>query len=56
MDLTSPVPGITNLEPVCPDLDRPSDKTFDHLPAYKFRDQFKFYKPEKALKDVSMKI
>jgi hypothetical protein len=52
IDLTTTVPGISNLEPVCPEIDGDSEKTLDDLPAFKFKDQFKFYKPETALKNV----
>uniref|UniRef100_A0A914CV44 Uncharacterized protein n=1 Tax=Acrobeloides nanus TaxID=290746 RepID=A0A914CV44_9BILA len=51
IDLTTTVPGISNLEPVCPEIDGDSEKTLDDLPAFKFKDQFKFYKPETALKN-----
>uniref|UniRef100_A0A158R5W3 Tetratricopeptide repeat protein 17 n=1 Tax=Syphacia muris TaxID=451379 RepID=A0A158R5W3_9BILA len=50
MDLSAPVPALAGLEPVCPELDKPSPlKTFDHLPAYHLRDQFIFYKAEIGL-------
>ncbi|VDM50394.1 unnamed protein product [Toxocara canis] len=52
MDLSNPAPAIAGFEPICPDLDAPSPlRTFDHLPAYHLREQFIFYKPEKALTD-----
>lgn len=53
MDLNMAVPALAGLEPVCPELDEPSPvRTLDHLPAYHLRDQFIFYKPEKALTDA----
>uniref|UniRef100_A0A914ZLD2 Tetratricopeptide repeat protein 17 n=2 Tax=Parascaris univalens TaxID=6257 RepID=A0A914ZLD2_PARUN len=53
MDLSNPAPAIAGFEPNCPDLDEPSPlRTFDHLPAYHLREQFIFYKPEKALTDA----
>ncbi|VDK47979.1 unnamed protein product [Anisakis simplex] len=53
MDLSNPAPEIAGFEPNCPDLDKPSPlRTFDHLPAYHLREQFIFYKPEKALTDA----
>uniref|UniRef100_A0AAF5CPU1 Neurotransmitter-gated ion-channel ligand-binding domain-containing protein n=1 Tax=Strongyloides stercoralis TaxID=6248 RepID=A0AAF5CPU1_STRER len=56
LDLNMVVPGIANLEPVCPGIENDksdiSKLTLDYLPAFLFRDQFYFYKPEKALKDT----
>uniref|UniRef100_A0A0N4ZXG8 TPR_REGION domain-containing protein n=1 Tax=Parastrongyloides trichosuri TaxID=131310 RepID=A0A0N4ZXG8_PARTI len=56
LDLNMVVPGIANLEPVCPGIENDKDDisklTLDYLPAFLYRDQFYFYKPEKALKDT----
>jgi len=53
VDLNSPVPGIAGLEPHCPELDNPSPLiTMEHLPAYGYRQFFRFYKPEMGLSDA----
>ncbi|PAV61444.1 hypothetical protein WR25_01781 [Diploscapter pachys] len=54
VDLHSPVPGITGLQPVCPNIEGSPILAMDHLPAYSLSDQFLFYKPEKLLTDVSL--
>lgn len=56
IDLFSPVPGISNFEPLCPEPKRTSLTAFDRLPAFANREALKFYKPEKALKDVSLQV
>uniref|UniRef100_A0AC35UAJ0 TPR_REGION domain-containing protein n=1 Tax=Rhabditophanes sp. KR3021 TaxID=114890 RepID=A0AC35UAJ0_9BILA len=57
LDLNMIVPGISNLEPKCPSFvgeneEDTSKLIHDYLPAYNYRDQFYFYKPEKALTDT----
>ncbi|KAH7730917.1 Protein T19A5.1 [Aphelenchoides avenae] len=56
IDLSSPVPGISNLEPICPEPKRIPLPAFDRLPAYIHREALKFYKPEKALKDALLTL
>lgn len=56
--MDSPVPGIAGLEPECPEPALALESSsilldLDDLPAYQFREHLtKFYKPEKALRDV----
>lgn len=53
VNFKDPVNLDENFEPVCPELNSPSPLlTLDHLPAYHLRNQFIYYKPEKALTDV----
>ncbi|KAK5969550.1 hypothetical protein GCK32_013490 [Trichostrongylus colubriformis] len=57
VDLRGPVPGIAGLQPVCPSVDAREASPIlgmHHLPAFALSDQFLFYKPEKALTDVSL--
>uniref|UniRef100_A0A158P676 TPR_REGION domain-containing protein n=1 Tax=Angiostrongylus cantonensis TaxID=6313 RepID=A0A158P676_ANGCA len=57
VDLRGPVPGVGGLQPVCPLIDQQEVSPIlglDHLPVFALSDQFLFYKPEKALTDVSL--
>lgn len=53
IDVGAPINLDNNFEPVCQDLKTSAPlRSLDHLPAYHLRDQFIYYKPEKALTDV----
>uniref|UniRef100_A0A914YD92 Uncharacterized protein n=1 Tax=Panagrolaimus superbus TaxID=310955 RepID=A0A914YD92_9BILA len=53
VDPSSPVTAITRDEPICPEVETTNEwKMLDELPAFHFREHFKFYKPELALSEV----
>jgi tetratricopeptide (TPR) repeat protein len=57
VDPSSPVTAITRDEPFCPDVEATDEwKMLDELPAFRFQEFFKFYKPELALSEALMSL
>jgi tetratricopeptide (TPR) repeat protein len=57
VDPSSPVTAITRDEPICPEVELVDEwKMLDELPAFHFREYFKFYKPELALSEALMSL
>ncbi|KAI6187039.1 Tetratricopeptide repeat protein 17 [Aphelenchoides besseyi] len=57
IDLKSPLPANINMNsvPICPESSN-SIPIFDHMAAYKYRDQFTWYQPEKGLRDALLSL
>ncbi|KAI6213995.1 hypothetical protein M3Y94_00216900 [Aphelenchoides besseyi] len=57
IDLKLPLPANINMNsvPICPESSN-AIPLFDHMAAYKYRDQFTWYQPEKGLRDALLSL